>query len=136
MVEGGLPMLAVSRRTAGMGLVALLLVLLLAGCSSGDDSETATTQGAPETTVPAEDVAAPADDAAIPEAEAPSDSQDAPTGDTVGATDEAAEPEPEHEPSEVPVWSWVVAGLLLLAAVVWMSTRSGSASRDDEAEVG
>ena len=37
-------------------------------------------------------------------------------------------PQEELTPSEVPAWTWVLAGLVLVGAIAWMITRSGSSS--------
>jgi hypothetical protein len=125
-------MRAISRQMASGGLAALLLMLVLAGCTGTDGSATATSGAAeePATTAPTEDTAAPESggDTTPTDAPEPSPEQETPAEGT-DAAEEAAQP----EPGEVPAWAWVVALLVLVAAVVWMTSRSGAGSQDDEA---
>jgi hypothetical protein len=108
---------AVVRRT-GLGLLAVLLVLGLPGCANAAEAaapavvaQESTTTGPPEeTTVP--------DDSPAPE------------------EPESVTDEPVLEPSSVPVWTWVVGLLILLAAIIWMVGRSGAGSGDNGAGTG
>lgn len=110
----------------------LAVVLALAGCTSADGTGTPTTAAgdapatteAPDTTAP-EPTEAPEDGDSTEGEQEPAPEGDEGTSDSV----------PVSEPAEVPVWAWVVAGLVLIAAVAWMAGRSGGrdAQKEDEA---
>ena len=103
-------------RTQTVGVLVALLILSLvvtgfpaAAAANGfaeafaDDTEQGTTTP-PEETTPPDETQPPSDD------------------------NGTEAPEEERTPSEVPAWTWILAGLVLLGAVIWMITRSGSRS--------
>ena len=118
--------------TEGLTLLLVLAVALVA-CSDegGGDPAPATTQAA-ETS---DTEAAGTDDTEAPASEEPPETE-APT--TTAAAEEppteetATGGEAELEPADVPVWVWILAGLVLLVAVIWMVTRSGSTEGTEE----
>ena len=111
-------MMAVVVRRTGAGLLALLLVWGMAGFAStaAVAAPTIAAQESP-TTAPPEETTVPADTSAPEEPE--------------GVTEE-----PAREPSSVPLWTWVVGGLILLAAIIWMVRNSGAGSGDNGAGTG
>ena len=120
------------RMTGGLTLLLVLGVALVA-CSDegGGDPAPATTQAA-ETS---DTEAAGTDDTEAPASEEPPETE-APT--TTAAAEEppteetATGGEAELEPADVPVWVWILAGLVLLVAAIWMVTRAGSTEGTEE----
>ena len=126
----------------------LLLGLVVAGCSQAETGTgTADTEAGADTET-ADDTAAPdsGDDSPPPEDEpeppAEDDEGDEPPGETTApeettppddgeGTDEGAEASEDLAPSDVPVWTWVLAGLILLGAIVWMASRAGASGDED-----
>lgn len=102
-----------AERQAAGAFVALLILSLVAS-------------GFPATATAKSDAEALAEDTeqtTPPEETTPPDETEPPTdGDGTEA------PQEELTPSEVPVWTWVLAGLVLVGAIAWMITRSGSGS--------
>lgn len=125
------------RMTVGLTVLLVLAVALVA-CSDegGGDPAPATTQAAETSDTEAagtDDTEAPASEEP-PETEAPTTTaaaEEPPTEETATGG-EAAEAEPDLEPADVPVWVWILAGLVLLVAVIWMVTRSGSTEVNEE----
>lgn len=117
------------RRTTSGQVALAILLLLLAGCSTS--ASTSATEAAEDaaTTAPVPETGEGGSDDNVG-SEAPDTHE--PSDEEAGAEDDVAQPEEELEPAEVPIWGWVLAGLLLVVAVVWMASRSGakSAQRD------
>jgi hypothetical protein len=119
-----------------IGSLALAVILALVLVSCGDDGEGGGSEDRPSLSLTDEssDVAAP--EAEAPEAEAPDSSSSSepsetpPPSETTGADDGEAD-------SDVPVWVWVILGLLVVGVVAWFGARAGSkrSSSDQPAAV-
>ena len=61
-----------------------------------------------------------------------------PPGETQPPTDEEGTDADQEQPApgEVPVWTWILAGLVLVGATAWMITRSGSTGKTAADDVG
>lgn len=97
-------------------VIVVLLVLPLAACN-GEDSSVTLPEGA---TLP--EISAP--ETRPPETEAPTTAAPAPE---TPAT-EAQASTSEADGDEVPVWVWVLLGLVLVGLVAWLAARAGSRS--------
>ena len=125
------------RMTGGLTLLLVLAVALVACSDEGDgDPAPATTQAAETSDTEAagtDDTEAPAS-GEPPGTDAPTTTaaaEEPPTEETTTGGEAAAD-EPEAEPADVPVWVWILAGLVLIIAVIWMVTRAGSTEGTEE----
>lgn len=128
-------------RTRAVSILAIFLLLgaALAGCSQADTGGDETTTTAADTqagddTAPtgSDDGTQPAEGEEPAPAEDTTDPADEPPADDGEGAEGIEEPAEDLEPSEVPPWVWVLAALILLSAIVWMASRSGASSAEED----
>lgn len=112
---------AKTSRTAGRAIavvVTLTLAMVLGACDSenGVDASVTLPEGG-------------GTEAEAPETQAPQ--TEAPEADAAPEVDAAATASSDDDSSSVPVWVWVVLGLLLIGIVAWGAARMGSSRPPD-----